>query len=144
MKRILAFVLVFVVVFSVSSAFAYRHIYAHYSLFIDGEFYDSFFKAGFKYDTLMYDFYLYDDFSGGLISKEEWDKGVRTSSGLMSVVYTNLGSDAFKLTFSDGTFFLGYWDSDNDEDIWLNLGGNLYYRFTPVHSFDIQNDMVEK
>ena len=144
MKRIVLIILVFAIVLSVSSAFADKHLFAHYSVFIDGEFYNTFFNAGFKFDTQMYDFYLYDDFSGGLFCKEEWYKGKRSNSGMNEVKYTSTGSGNFKLSFADGSSFNGYWDPENDEDIWICLGGKTYFRFTPVHSFDIQKDMVEK
>lgn len=144
MKRLILIILVLSVVFSTSAAFADRHLFAHFALFIDGEFYNTFFKAGFNYDTLMYDFYLYDDFSGGLFSKEEWYKGQRTYSGLQEVKYTSTGSDSFKLTFSDGSSFVGYWDEENEEDIWICFSDAAYFRFVPVHSFDIQKDMVDK
>lgn len=144
MKRIILIILVLSVVFSVSAVFADQHLFAHFSLFIDSEFYNTFFKAGFKNDTEMYDFYLYDDFSGGLFCKEEWYMGQRINYGLHEVKYTNTGSDSFKLTFDDGSFFSGFWDKENDEDIWISFNGKTYFRFVPVHSFDIQKDMVDK
>lgn len=141
MKRLFSLILVIVVVFSVFSAFADRHLFAHYSVFIDGEFYNSFYKAGFNFDTQMYDLYLYDDFSGALFSKEEWYLGQRTDSGLLSVKYSKT-PDGFTLTFDDGSSFDGYWD-ENEEDLWLNIGG-AYFRFCPVHSFNIQKDLITK
>ena len=141
MKRLLSLILVICIVFSVSLAFADKHLSAHYSVFVDGDFYNSFYKAGFDFDTQMYDFYLYDDFSGGLFCKEEWYKGQRINYGLQEVKYQKTDS-GFSLFFSDGSSSSGYWD-ENDEDLWLDLGG-AYFRFCPVHSFDIQKDMISK
>ena len=141
MKRLLSLIIVFCLVFSVSSSFADKHLYAHYSVFIDGAFYNSFYKAGFDFDTQMYDLYLYDDFSGALFNKEEWYMGQRINYGLKYATYKNT-SNGFTLTFEDGSSFDGYWD-ENDEDLWLNLGG-AYFRFCPIHSFDIQKDMISK
>ena len=141
MKRLFSVVLVLCIVFSVSVSFSDRHLYAHYSLFIDGDFYNTYFNLGFDYDTLMYDFYLYDDFSGGLFCKEEWYKGQRINYGLQSLKYEKTAS-GFSLIFTDGSSYSGYWD-ENDDDLWLDLGG-AYFRFCPVHSFDIQKDMVSK
>ena len=142
MKRILAVFLVVFVLLS-STALAAKHIYNHYTLFIDGEFYNSFFKAGFNFDTQMFDFYLYDNFHGGLFCKEEWSNGVRSSTGFFECVYTNNHDDTFSLSMDNGQVFNGYWD-ENGEDLWLCLGGKSYFRFCPVHSFDIQKDMVNK
>lgn len=141
MKKVVSVVLVFAIVFSFTSAFADRHLFAHYSLFIDGEFYNSFFNAGFDFDSEVIDFYLYDDFKGGLFSRNKWTNGERISTGLVSADYIR-NEDGFTLSFPDGTTFLGYWDQ-NDEDIWLNMGAG-YFRLCPVHSFDISNDWKEK
>ena len=143
MKKLIAFALAVCVLFSVSCSFASKHVFAHYSLFVDGEFYNSFFKAGFDFDTQMMDFYLYDDFSGGYFTKEEWVNGERKNYGTSEVSFVKNG-DSFKLVFSDGSSFDGYWD-ENDEDLWLMLGaGQGYFRFVPVHSFDISEDMKVK
>ena len=143
MKKFVAFVLVVCALFSVSCSVAERHIYAHYSLFVDGEFYNSLFNANFDFDTQMMDFYLYNDFSGGYFTKEEWIKGQRKTYGTSEVSYVKSG-DSFRLVFPDGSFFDGYWD-ENDEDLWLLLGaGQGYFRFVPVHSFDISKDMKAK
>lgn len=141
MKKLLAVLLIIVLIVP-SFSLADRHLFAHYSLYIDGEFYNSFFKAGFKFDTQLFDFYLYDDFSGGLFSKEEWYMGQRINYGLTDVKYSSSAS-GIVLTLSDGSVFNAYWD-DNDEDLWIDLGGGTYFRFVPVHSFDIQKDMVKK
>lgn len=144
MKKLFCLLIVLVVAFSCFSSFALadKHLFAHYSLFVDGEFYNSFFNAGFKFDTQMYDVYLYDDFSGALFSKEEWYYGQRINYGLKEAKYTS-SSSSFTLTFDDGSTISGYWD-ENDEDMWLNLGGDSYFRLHPVPSFDIQKDMVNK
>ena len=146
MKRLLALVLVILFVFSAAPSLADgdHYLYAHFALFIDGNFYNSFFNAGFDYDTLMYDFYLYDDFSGGLFMKEEWFMGDRINYGLKEVRYEKDGDGAFKLVFEDNSFIRGYWDPEIDDDIWLNFGGDMYFRLTAVPSFDIQKDLVEK
>lgn len=140
MKKLLSVVLVFCVLFSVSCSFADKHIYGHYSLFVDGEFYNSLFDAGFEFDTQMMDFYLYSDFSGGYFTKEEWIKGGRRNYGTIEVSYVK-NNGAFKLMFEDGSFYDGYWD-ENDEDLWISLGEGIgYFRFVPVHNFDISKDM---
>ena len=145
MKKLL---IVFLVLsFALSSSFAFasdRYIFNHYTLFVDGELYRGMFNADFGYDTLMYDFLLYDDFSGGLLMKEQWNYGQRTNSGYQNVKYEKMGDGNFKLVFEDGSFFPGYWDKENDEDIWLCFGGDTYFRLSPVHNFDIQKDMVNK
>lgn len=144
MKRLFVIILVLSFVLSCSAALADRYIFGHYSLFIDGDFYNSFFKAGFDFDTQMYDFYLYDDFSGGLFSSEKWVNGQRICSGWKEVKYTKLDPGFFQIVFDDNSFFNGYWDEENDEDLWICLAGNTYYRFSCIHSFDIQKDMVTK
>lgn len=141
MKKLISVLLALAVLFSVSFSLADRCILDHYSLFVDGSFYNAFFNAGFDYDTLMYDFYLYDDFTGGLLSKEQWSGGKRTSSGMIEVKYKSSG-DSFSLVFDDGSSYEGYWD-ENGDDLWLDLGG-AYFRFCPVHSFDIQKDFKGK
>ena len=141
MKRFLSVFLFLCILFSVSASLADKHLYAHYSLFIDGEFYNTFYKAGFEFDTQLYDLYLYSDFSGVLFSKEEWYKGQRINYGLEYATYKNT-SDGFTLIFDDYSVIDGYFDKDT-EDIWLNLGG-AYLRLCPVHSFNIQKDMVSK
>ena len=139
MKKLISLILALsIILCSFSFAMADRHILTHYSLFIDGEFYNSFFNAGFDFDTQMFDIYLYDDFTGALFCKEEWYRGQRISSGMIEVTYKS-SNGSFSLIFDDGSSFDGYWD-ENDEDLWLNLGG-AYFRFCPVHSFDIQKDL---
>lgn len=141
MKRFLSVFLFLCILFSVSASLADKHLYAHYSLFIDGDFYNKIFNAGFDFDTQMYELFLYDDFSAALFNKEEWYRGQRINYGLKYVTYKNT-SDGFTLTFEDGSIIDGYWD-ENDDDLWLNLGG-VYLRLCPVHSFDIQKDMTSK
>ena len=61
MKKLLIVFLVLSFVFTASFAFASdRYIFNHYTLFVDGELYREMFNADFGYDTLMYDFLLYD------------------------------------------------------------------------------------
>lgn len=145
MKKILLVILVLSLVFSSSFAFASdRCVYTLYTLFVDGQFYNEFFNAGFGYDTLIYYFLFFDDFTGGLIMKEEWKHGQRSASEFNYVKYESSKYGDFTLTFDDGSSFKGYWDKENDEDLWLCFGGDSYFRLTPVHSFDIQKDFVNK
>ena len=140
MKRF--FCLLFVLVFLPVVSLADQYLFAHYSLFIDGEFYNSIFNAGFNFDTQVFNLYLYNDFIGGIFHKVEWVNGERKDYGDSSFTYVK-GSPYFTIVYSDGSSMRGFWD-DNDDDIWINLGGNSVFRFCPVHSFDIQKDMVNK
>lgn len=138
MKRLVSFLLVLVIVFSLSSAFADRYIFAHYSLFLDGQFYNSLLGGGFSFDTRMIDLYIYDDFSGGYMMNEQWSGGRRSVRGPTEFTYQKTGYPHFTIVFDDGSSLDGCWD-ENDEDLWLKLGDS-YLLLHEVPSFNIQTD----
>lgn len=138
MKRFVILILIIALVLPAASCFADREmLLAQYVLYIDGDFYNSFFNAGFDYDTLVYEVYFLSDFSGCYIHKQEWKDGWRKDYGIVKTSYIKDG-DGFKLVYEDGSSTPGKWD-ENDEDLWLDLNGG-WFRFVPVHSFDIQKD----
>jgi hypothetical protein len=142
MKRFLCCLFVLVLLScSVSLAVADKHLYNHYALLIDGNFYNEFFGAHFDYDTILLDIYLCDNFRDGYMYKEMWSGGEKTSPGFSAFYYSSTGKD-FTLTFKDGSSISGYWD-DNDDDIWIS-SGDVYFRLCPVHYFDMNKDMVTK
>lgn len=138
MKKLLTVVLILSILLPATVCFAEREmLLAQYVLYIDGNFYNSFFNAGFDYDTLVFNVYFLSDFSGCYIHKQEWENGWRKDYSVVKTSYIKDG-DGFKLVYEDGSFHSGKWD-ENGDDMWLDLNGG-WFRLVPVHSFDIQKD----
>ena len=138
MKRFFTFILIIALILPAAVCSADREmLLAQYTLFIDGDFYNSFFNVDFGYDTLVVDIYFFSDFSGCYIHKQEWKDGWRKDYGIVKTTYKKDG-DGFKLIYEDGSSTPGKWD-ENGDDMWLNLSG-AWFRLVPVHSFDIQKD----
>ena len=65
MKRFFTFILIIALILPAAVCSADREmLLAQYTLFIDGDFYNSFFSVDFGYDTLVVDIYFFSDFSG--------------------------------------------------------------------------------
>ena len=139
MKKCLCIFLILFLLLPAAS-WADNYIFDLYTLFIDGHSYNAMFNAGFDFDTQVYDMYFYDDFSGGIFARYEWAGGVQVDNRMIEFTYAN-HPDGFTITLDSGTVFDGYWD-DNDEDMWLCLGGTNYFRFHPVPTFSLSEDMI--
>ena len=136
MKKLIAIILILALLVPAVSS-ADLSVLSCYSLFIDAEAYNSFFNAGWDYDSMWVSVVIMSDGKTAYYQKEEWTDGERITTGLTKCAYS-VNSGKFTLSFSNGEVLSGYYD-ENDEDMWLNLGG-AYFRLCPVHYFYITKD----
>ena len=136
MKKLIAIILILALLVPAVSS-ADLSVLSCYSLFIDAEAYNSFFNAGWDYDSMWVSVVIMSDGKTAYYQKEEWTDGERITTGLTKCAYS-VNSGKFTLSFSNGEVLSGYYD-ENDEDMWLNLGG-AYFRLGSVHYFLITKD----
>lgn len=139
MKRLIAFILIMTLAVP-AAALAELSVLSCYSLFIDADMYNSFFNAGFDYESMWLSVVIMSDGQTAYYQKEEWSNGERITTGLTKCDYS-VKSGKFTLSFKNGEVFSGYYDDESD-DMWLRLGGSggAYFRLSPVHYFNIATD----
>lgn len=140
MKRLITIILILALILP-ATAIATNCVSDVYTLFIDADMYNRLYKSNFDFDSMVFDFIVMSDGKTAYYSKQTWTNGIRTTT---DVVECSIVSDSstFTISFPDGSSFAGYYDPDQN-GVWIDLGG-AYFRFAPVHRYDVSEDYNKK
>ena len=137
MKKLITIILILAMLLP-AAASAASYVYDVYNHFIDGNYYNRTFGSGFDFDSMLFELIVMSDERTAYWSKQSWTDGIRSATDVIECKFSSNGS-TFTISFPDGTEFDGFYDQDGN-GVWVCLGSNTYFRFSPVHSYDAVED----
>lgn len=141
MKKLITIVLILALILP-AAAIASNCVSDVYTLFIDADMYNRLYNSNFDFDSAVFDLIVMSDGKTAYYSKQMWSNGIRTTTDVVECRITS-DSTSLTITFPDGSSFAGYYDDDQN-GVWINLGGKAYFRFAPVHRYDVTEDFTQK
>ena len=141
MKKIFAFLLAALLLFSVPASALSPHVDTYFSCFFDAYSANKSFGVSLDFDSMIIDIYFPPQDDLAYYTMKKLSGGVWTDTGTVSVVYTETSSREFTLTMPDNTIFPGYFDL-NGEDLWLDIGAG-FFRFHRVKNMNLLEDWVK-